>query len=526
VTKTAVQALPAGSSEDDLPTVIAAMPISVRERRIAFGLIIVLAIIDLITVTFGNAQLARVDSFIPVIQTVMSVVDLVTAALLFAQYAIHPARAVLAVASGYLFSGFFAFIQSLAFPGAYSPTALIGDGLNSAAWFFVLWHTTFPLCLMVYAVSKDQGVATKLASGSIGINIASTIACVLAVSAALTWLVVDGFKYTPSLYVNLVQQTLFASYVDIFLWAINIVTFVLLFVRRRTVLDFWLMIVLFAWWPNFLVAAFYTVVRFSAGWYLARVIALMASSTLLVVLLVESTSLYGRLAYAYLLLRRERADRLTGADAATAAIAHELRQPLAAIATRGAAGLNWLKRMPPELNRVRDCLDAVIEACHRAEKTVASVRGLFKKSVAQHTTFQINDVVREVLDLVQDDLRAGGITAAVEYQGNLPEIHAAHAQIQQLILNLVKNAIEATRSEPPGKRRLRLATSSHGKSGVAVYVHDSGGGITPENRDRIFDPFFTTKQTGWDSQSVGLLPRTTAASCVFQKQISTGPVSN
>jgi hypothetical protein len=112
VTKTAVEALPAGSSEDDLPTVIAAMPISVRERRIAFGFIIVLAIIDLITIAFGNIQLARVDSFIPVIQTVMSVVDLVTAALLFAQYAVHPARAVLAVASGYLFSGFFAFIQT------------------------------------------------------------------------------------------------------------------------------------------------------------------------------------------------------------------------------------------------------------------------------------------------------------------------------------------------------------------------------------------------------------------------------
>ena len=84
----------------------------------------------------------------------------------------------------------------------------------------------------------------------------------------------------------------------------------LLFVRRRTVLDFWLMIVLFAWWPNFLVAAFYTVVRFSAGWYLARVIALMASSTLLVVLLTESTMLYGRLANAFLLVRRERAERL------------------------------------------------------------------------------------------------------------------------------------------------------------------------------------------------------------------------
>ena len=496
VPKTAVEVLPAGSGEGNLPIVIAAMSISARERRIAFGVIVVLAIIDVITVLFGNIHLARVDTFIPVIQTVMCVVDLVTAALLFAQYAIHPARAVLAVATGYVFSGLFAFIQTLAFPGAYAPTALIGDGINSAAWFFVLWHTTFPLSLLLYALTKDEGVAANLTSGSIGRNIASTIACVLAATAALTWLAVDGIKYLPNLYLNLAQQTLFASYVDILLWAVNIIAFALLFVRRRTVLDFWLMIVLFAWWPNFLVAAFYTVVRFSAGWYLARVIALMASSTLLVVLLTESAALYGRLTNAYLLLRRERADRLSGADAATAAIAHELRQPLAAIATRGAAGLNWLKRVPPELNRVSECLQSVVDASHRAEQMIAGVRGLFKETVAQRTAVQVNDVVREVLDLIQDDLRVGGTTVAAEYQDNLPEIHAAHAQIQQVILNLVKNAIEAMRSAPPGKRYLRLATALHGKSGVAVYIHDSGAGIAAEDRDRIFDPFFTTKLTG------------------------------
>ena len=456
VPKTAVEVLPAGSGEGNLPIVIAAMSISARERRIAFGVIVVLAIIDVITVLFGNIHLARVDTFIPVIQTVMCVVDLVTAALLFAQYAIHPARAVLAVATGYVFSGLFAFIQTLAFPGAYAPTALIGDGINSAAWFFVLWHTTFPLSLLLYALTKDEGVAANLTSGSIGRNIASTIACVLAATAALTWLAVDGIKHLPNLYLNLAQQTLFASYVDILLWAVNIIAFALLFVRRRTVLDFWLMIVLFAWWPNFLVAAFYTVVRFSAGWYLARVIALMASSTLLVVLLTESAALYGRLTNAYLLLRRERADRLSGADAATAAIAHELRQPLAAIATRGAAGLNWLKRVPPELNRVSECLQSVVDASHRAEQMIAGVRGLFKETVAQRTAVQVNDVVREVLDLIQDDLRVGGTTVAAEYQDNLPEIHAAHAQIQQVILNLVKNAIEAMRSAPPGKRYLRL----------------------------------------------------------------------
>jgi hypothetical protein len=119
------------------------MPIGERERRIAFGIIAVLALINAITVRFGNIPLARIDAFIPVIQTIMCFVDLVTAALLFAQYSIHPACAMLAVASGYLFSGLFAFIQTLAFPGAYSPTAVIGDGINSAAWFFcTLAHHT------------------------------------------------------------------------------------------------------------------------------------------------------------------------------------------------------------------------------------------------------------------------------------------------------------------------------------------------------------------------------------------------
>ena len=492
---TLVEPLPAGSGQD-LPIVIAAMSISARERRIAFGVIVVLAIIDVITVLFGNVQLARVDAFIPVIQTVMCVVDLVTAALLFAQYAIHPARAVLAVASGYVFSGLFAFVQTLAFPGAYAPTALVGDGTNSAAWFFVLWHTTFPLSLVLYALTKDKGVAANLTGGSIGRNIASTIAYVLAATAALTWLVVDGFKYLPNLYVNLAQQTLLASYVDIFLWAVNIITFVLLFVRRRTVLDFWLMIVLFAWWPNFLVAAFYTVVRFSAGWYLARVIALMASSTLLVVLLTESTMLYGRLANAFLLVRRERAERLGSVQAATAAMAHELRQPLTAIATRGAAGLNWLKRTPPELNKVSECLASMVDAGRRAEEVIAGIRGLFRDTPTQRTMIQINDVVREVLDLVQDDLRAGSVTATAEYQENLPEIQAARTQVQQVILNLVKNAIEAMRSGSTGNRRLRLVTGFDGKTGVSVYVQDTGAGIAPKDRDRIFDPFFTTKPSG------------------------------
>jgi signal transduction histidine kinase len=194
----------------------------------------------------------------------------------------------------------------------------------------------------VLCSAKDETRAANLPRGSISANIATTIACVLAATAALSWLAIGGISYLPALYVNVAQQARLASYIDVLLWALNIATFVLLFVRRRTILDFWLMIVLFAWWPNFVVAAFYTVVRFSAGWYLARVVALLASSTRLIVLLVESAALYGRLTNAYLLLRRERANRLAGVEAATAAMAHELRQPLTGIAAQGAAGLNWL----------------------------------------------------------------------------------------------------------------------------------------------------------------------------------------
>ena len=493
--KTAVESLPTGSGQDPLPVVIAAMPISARERGIAFSVIIVLAVIDVMVAPFANVRLARVDGFIPAVQTVMCFIDLLIATLLFTQYSIYPARAVLTVASGYIFSGLFAFIQTLAFPGVYSSTGLIGDGLNSAAWIFALWHTTFPLALIIYALSKDQRDVGRLPGRSIAVNLAVTITFVLVTTAALTWLAVDGTTYLPALFINTLQQTPASNTVNIFLAAVNLAAFVLLFVRGRTILDHWLIVVLF-WWPTFLVGIFVTYIRFSAGWYVARVVALVASSTLLVVLLAESSALYARLSNAYLLLRRERADRLVSVEAATAAMAHELRQPLTAIATRGVAGLNWLKRTPPELNRISECLSSMVDATHRANEIIAAIRGLFKDAPTQRAMIQINDICSEVLNLVQDDLRVEAITATAEYQENLPQIHAAHAQIQQVILSLVKNAIEAMRSGSSGNRRLRLVTGFDKKSSVSVYIQDSGDGIAPQYRDKIFEPFFTTKPRG------------------------------
>jgi signal transduction histidine kinase len=109
---------------------------------------------------------------------------------------------------------------------------------------------------------------------------------------------------------------------------------------------------------------------------------------------------------------------------------------------------------------------------------------------------QVNDIVRETLDLVEHDLRDNGISLTTEYRDNLREIYADHTQIQQIILNLIKNAIEAMRSCSPDKRSLKVITAASGNSFVSIYIQDSGPGISAGDQDRIFDPFFTTKQNG------------------------------
>src|SRR5260370_12649912 len=136
------------------PLVIATMPATERQRTIAVGIVILLTVAAAVIAPFASIQVARVDAFIPVLQTVVSVADLITAVLLFAQFSIQPQLAILALASGYIFSGSFAFFQTLAFPGAYPPAGLIGDGPNSPAWIYVLWHTTFPAAILTYSLSK------------------------------------------------------------------------------------------------------------------------------------------------------------------------------------------------------------------------------------------------------------------------------------------------------------------------------------------------------------------------------------
>src|SRR3954465_15616454 len=141
-------------AEHDPPIVVALMPSTPRQRAMAAGVAVIILALAALVAPFVNVQIGRIDSVLPVLQTLLSAADLLTATLLFAQYSVQPHRALLAVASGYLFSASAAFLQTLRFPGGDAPGCIIGDGTNAPAWFFVLWHTTFALSILAYALLK------------------------------------------------------------------------------------------------------------------------------------------------------------------------------------------------------------------------------------------------------------------------------------------------------------------------------------------------------------------------------------
>lgn len=489
----------AGESTDDsrhdFPIVLASMPPTARQRRLALGVIIVLSLAALFVAPFASVQAARVDAFIPVLQTVICVADLATAFLLFAQYTIQPQRALLVLAGGYMCSGLFAFLQTLAFPGAYASAGLIGDGTNSAAWLFVLWRTPFPVAVILYTLWKDRSDRPARPERPAYPAIAIAIACVVVLTTVMTWLVTEHVAHLPGLYQGVTRQSLLAHYVNVFLWMLAAVTIGFLYLRARTVLDLWLMVTLFAWLPDFTVAILFTFVRFSVGWYTGRAYALIASCTVLAFMLIETTVLYSRLAAAIALQRRERSHRLMSIDAATAAIAHELRQPLGAIVLNGAAASTLLGRQPVDVPAVSECLQSMIDSSHDADHVVSGIRALFKPSAEHRAMIDVVGVMRKALALVELDLQAAEVTVTTEYQDDLPPFSGDSAQLQQVILNLVRNAMEAMDSLPREGRYLRM-TARRAGSDILLSVEDSGSGITVENQARIFDTFFTSKPAG------------------------------
>jgi C4-dicarboxylate-specific signal transduction histidine kinase len=191
-----------------------------------------------------------------------------------------------------------------------------------------------------------------------------------------------------------------------------------------------------------------------------------------------------------------RANRATTLGMLGASIAHEVNQPLGAIAASAAAGSRWLSARPPDLDKAQRSLERIAKDIKRASTVIQRLRALVKRQAPRKDRVDLNEAIVEVLALTDDEVRRHDILVETSLAADLPTVEGDRIQIQQIILNLVVNAIEAMRAVDDGNRRLAIGSAREDANGVRVEVRDSGPGIDPSHADRLFEAFYTTKAEG------------------------------
>ena len=180
----------------------------------------------------------------------------------------------------------------------------------------------------------------------------------------------------------------------------------------------------------------------------------------------------------------------------TASIAHEVKQPIAATVSNAQAALRWLGRQPPDLEEVRQALAHIVQDGKRAGDVVSRIRDLIKKAPRREDRLDINEAVREVIELTRSEAATNGVSVQSELAGGLALIQGDRVQLQQVVLNLIINAAEAMSGASDGPRELLISTGTSDAGDVRVAVRDSGPGLTPAALERLFEPFYTTKAGG------------------------------
>jgi C4-dicarboxylate-specific signal transduction histidine kinase len=203
-----------------------------------------------------------------------------------------------------------------------------------------------------------------------------------------------------------------------------------------------------------------------------------------------------RLARSNMVLERERKNRLMNVQAATSSIAHEIRQPLAAVTANAAAARRWLERVPPDVGEAKGLLDNIQRAGFRASEVLTNVRRLFQDADHGQQPIDVNNMTLEALQILNKELNEQGVKTDVELASELPLVMGHKVQLQEVISNLVNNAIDAMAPIKVERRALKVRTKPEGAKAVIIELEDSGHGIEPERLGSIFEPFVTTKLHG------------------------------
>jgi len=469
---------------------VSTIPAGSGDRRLALGVVAVSGAIFLAVAPFAKVPLAPVWAFIPIYQTTLVVNDLITAVLLFGQYAILRTRALLVLAGGYLFTAGMAGAHTLSFPGLFAPTGLLGAGPQTTAWLYMFWHAGFPLCVVAYALFKSEGLATGRVAG--GHPAAAILACVAAALAAVGGLalfatrgqdalpaIMAGNHYTPAM-IGVVSSV----------WALSLLALWALWRRRpHSVLDLWLVVVLCVWLFDVALSAVLNQGRFDLGFYAGRIYGLLAASFVLGVLLIEHALLYARLAAAHESERRERrlvqqrTAELTAAnrdlEAFSYSVSHDLRAPLRSVdGFARALEEDFGDRLDGEARRLLGIIQqSVRKMDHLIEDLLAFAR--LGRQALERAPVPLETLVRRTMD----EVRSSDADRRIEFTvGPLGTADADSGLLQQALTNLLSNAVKFT-------RRRDIARIEVGRRGDVYYVRDNGAGFDMRHADKLFRVF-------------------------------------
>ncbi len=477
--------------------VLSTLPAGPGERNLALAVVLVSAALFAAVVPFAKIPLAHVPAFIATHQSALVTCDLITAVLLFSQFNFLRSRALLVLATGYLFTALITIAHALTYPDVYSPTGLLGAGTQTTAWLYFFWRGGFPLFVIVYALLKDEASPAIDAEGSGGLPLRGAVPVILAAAVAfalvcgLTLAATAGKDFLPVIMAGHLFSSRLTGIVAGF-WSLSFLALAVLWYRRpHTVIDVWLMAVMCAWICDMGLGAVFNTGRFDLGFYAGRIYGLLAASFVLIVLLVENGLHYARLFEAQRSERRLTQDVLARQaelqsanrelESFSYSVSHDLRAPLRAIdgfslmleedyaARLDEEGRRLLAVVRQEAGRMGQLIDDLLAFSQIGRKQIA------KNPVDMAALAQ--EVVGE--------LSAHYPAARIDI-GRLPPGSGDRALLKQVWVNLVGNALKySSRREAP-----RVEIGGHSEDTENIYwVKDNGAGFDMRYQEKLFRVF-------------------------------------
>ncbi len=483
-----------GTERREEPTgTLSTFPAARKDVQIVLAMLAISVVIFLVAAPFAKVQLPAVEPFLPAYQSALIVTDLLTAVLIYGQFAITRWRSLLVLASGYLFCALMEIAHALSFPGLFAEHGVIGGGAQTTAWLYFLWHGFFPLFVVAYALIDGDMPAKRRRLGHPLAAIALGVAAAGVLALALTLLTTLGHDALPKIMSgNLDSST--KVYVASGTWVLSVVALAVLWRRpRRTVLDLWLMVVMTVWIFDVALAAVLNHGRFDIGWYSGRIYGLAATSFVLMALLLEHGVLQARLIAAREAERREflraeeKAAELLAAnrdlEAFSYSVSHDLRAPLRSI--DGFSRVLQEDHAEKLDGAGRDCTHRIRRAAQRMAVLIDDLLRLSQVSRAdiRRAEIDISALAREIVDTLRErapDRHAVFIIAeAMQEEGDIGLMRVA-------LDNLLGNAWKFTSGRSP-------ATIEVGRRVVdgeqACYVRDNGAGFDMAHAAKLFQAF-------------------------------------